>query len=65
MREMRGHKVYYAWGYGGQMLYIVPDLALTIVMTSDDSAPAGRSAHVHDLHDLVADSIIPAAEQST
>lgn len=65
MREMRGHKVYYAWGYGGQMLYIVPDLALTIVMTSDDSAPGGRSGHVDDLHDLVADRIIPAAEQST
>jgi len=64
MRKMRGHKVYYAWGYGGQMLYIVPDLALTIVMTSDDSTPAGRSGHVHDLHDLVADRIVPAAEKA-
>ncbi len=63
MREMRGHKVYYAWGYGGQMLYIVPDLALTIVMTSDDSTPAGRSGHVRDLHHLVAEKIIPAAER--
>jgi hypothetical protein len=25
--SMGGHPVYYAWGFGGQMLYIVPDLA--------------------------------------
>jgi CubicO group peptidase (beta-lactamase class C family) len=59
----RGHPVYYAWGYGGQMVYVVPDLALTVVMTSDPDHPAGRDGFVQNLHALLADGIVPAAER--
>ncbi|HEY0027368.1 MAG TPA: serine hydrolase [Allosphingosinicella sp.] len=34
------HDVHFAWGYGGQMLFIVPDLELTVVMISDPSPHA-------------------------
>lgn len=53
LRRIGGHDVAYAWGYGGQMLYVVPELALTVVMTSDHTRPAGRTGHRSDLHALL------------
>jgi CubicO group peptidase (beta-lactamase class C family) len=60
--QARGYRVSYAWGYGGQMIYVVPELALTVVMTSDPSGPSGRSGYVRELHGLLADGIVAAAE---
>lgn len=59
--EVHGHPVRFAWGYGGQMLYVVPDLGLTVVMTSG-STGARDGEHVEALHRLLAQDIIPAAE---
>lgn len=55
-----GHPVRFAWGYGGQMLYVVSDLRLTVVMTSDATA-TGDSGHIDALHRLLANGIVPAA----
>jgi CubicO group peptidase (beta-lactamase class C family) len=38
-RREAGQDVHYGWGYGGQMLYVVPGLGLTVAMTSDDTMP--------------------------
>ena len=59
--EARGHPVRYAWGYGGQMIYVLPDLRLTIVMTSASTGERDRG-HIDKLHDLVRNGIVPAAE---
>lgn len=43
------------------MLFIVPDLALTVVMISDASPRPRAESHVPALHALLDDLIIPAA----
>ncbi len=63
IRRVRDHDVFYAWGYGGQMVFVVPDLRLTVVMPSDPSPVDSRDGHVQALHALLADGFIPAAER--
>ena len=60
MRTLGGRQVYYAWGYGGQFIFIVPDLQLVVVLTLSPDPGAGRRAHVRALHELVGDFVIPA-----
>ncbi|WP_370853043.1 serine hydrolase domain-containing protein [Pararhizobium haloflavum] len=59
IRNMDGYDCFYAWGYGGQMLYILPELDMTVVITSDTDQPSGRSGYKDDLHAFVEDEIIP------
>ena len=55
------HPLYYAWGYGGQFIFIVPDLELTVVTTSAPSGPRDFE-HLGAIYGLLLDEIIPAAE---
>jgi CubicO group peptidase (beta-lactamase class C family) len=62
IRRSSDYEVYFAWGYGGQMIFVVPDLNLTVVMTSDPAPVATRDGHVERLHGLLDVGFIPAAE---
>jgi CubicO group peptidase (beta-lactamase class C family) len=62
LRDSGGHRVNFAWGYGGQMVFVVPSLNLTAVMTSDPTA-RGATGHVQALHALIDTLVIPAAEK--
>ncbi|MRH77578.1 serine hydrolase [Spiribacter sp. C176] len=56
-RSFAGYAGYYGWGYGGQMLYVIPDLAMTVAITSDTNRPSGRTGYRDALHDYVANLI--------
>jgi CubicO group peptidase (beta-lactamase class C family) len=60
IRDMRGHTAYYAWGFGGQMLYVIPSLGLTVTMTSDPTEPSREDNYIGQLHALVSDGLVPA-----
>jgi len=59
--EAHGQRIYYAWGFGGQMLYVVPSLAMTIVITSDSSANFIETDYHCALQTIIGDGFIPAA----
>jgi CubicO group peptidase (beta-lactamase class C family) len=57
-RYAHGHDVRFAWGYGGQFIFVVPTLELVVVATSD--AESRREGdHNRALHRLLEDEIIP------
>ncbi|QOC22303.1 serine hydrolase [Wenzhouxiangella sp. AB-CW3] len=54
--EIEGTRTYYGRGYGGQALFVIPEAALTITMTSDPTPPS-RGGHFGYLRRLVADIV--------
>jgi CubicO group peptidase (beta-lactamase class C family) len=61
LSEVRGYPMFYAWGYGGQFIFVVPDLELTVVTTSDPESPRERG-HLQAVRRLLSEWIVPAAE---
>jgi CubicO group peptidase (beta-lactamase class C family) len=59
MRELGGHDAYYAWGFGGQYIFVVPDLDLVVVTTSSSTVAEDRRSHRRNVFELVEDLIVP------
>ncbi|MBS1302270.1 serine hydrolase, partial [Loktanella sp. SALINAS62] len=53
-----------ARGYGGQIICVVPDLRLTVAITSDPTLPARSGGYFGDLMRLLENAILPAARSA-
>jgi len=54
------YPVFFAWGYGGQFIFVVPELRLTAVFTSLADLPR-EGGHLPAVHALLDDFVVPAA----
>lgn len=59
LRDIAGHDVAMAWGFGGQMIYIIKDLDLVVVMTTNtrDFTPDSFTGL-----SIIEDYVLPAAD---
>jgi CubicO group peptidase (beta-lactamase class C family) len=64
LAQAHGYGVYYAWGFGGQLLYVIPSLKLTIVVTSDTNTRSSVDNHLCKVHELVATGFMLAAMEN-
>lgn len=64
MRRAGEYSVHYAWGYGGQFIFVVPSLDLVVVMTSDAESTRD-GGHNRELHRIMEDEIVPAIPEKS
>ena len=60
-RRSGAHDVHFAWGYGGQYIFVVPSLGVVVVTTSDAEVASRGGEHLEAIHELVDRWILPAA----
>jgi CubicO group peptidase (beta-lactamase class C family) len=63
MREMAGRQTYYAWGFGGQFIVLVPSLELVIVSTSAATVGDDRREHRRTVDDIIETLVIAPLAQ--
>ena len=65
IREFDSFETCYAWGYGGQYIFVVPELELVIVATSSPNDSEDRRGHRGHLFRIVEEKIVsPIADAS-
>ena len=58
IRELGGRAAFYAWGYGGQFIFVIPSLELVVVTTSAATVATERREHLEGIYDIVSRLII-------
>lgn len=54
IRDLAGERAFYAWGYGGQFIFVVPGAKMVIVTTSDPNVSQERRDHLDAIYELAA-----------
>jgi CubicO group peptidase (beta-lactamase class C family) len=66
VHELGGHETCYAWGYGGQYVFVVPALQTVIATTSSTDVSEERRGHRRELVDLLTRLVVaPLAATAT
>ncbi len=58
MYEIGGHDTCFAWGYGGQYIFVVPDLDLVIVTTASPDVSEERRGHRQRVFDILLRQVV-------
>ncbi len=58
LRDLAGLQVPVAWGFGGQLIFVVREFDTVIVATSDSDPGPSRRGHLRSLYDLVEEEIL-------
>ena len=53
IRAFGPHDAYYAWGYGGQFIFVIPNVDLVVVTTSRPDVSRERRDHLGAIYELV------------
>jgi CubicO group peptidase (beta-lactamase class C family) len=64
IRDMAGYRVRYAWGFGGQFIFVVKDLDLVVVVTSSSDATEERNRNARTIIGLVEDLVVAPIARS-
>jgi len=58
LRKMAGVQAAYARGYGGQVLHVLPDMLLSVAITSDETQRARSNGYMGEMHNLVEQNLV-------
>ena len=64
-REVAGYKTYFAWGYGGQYLFLIPELDGVVVVMSSLAGATQRREYKEPVFRLLRELIIPGLLERT
>ena len=53
MREFAGEPAYFAWGFGGQYVFVIPRRQLVVVTTSSTATGEERRVHRRSIFELI------------
>jgi CubicO group peptidase (beta-lactamase class C family) len=58
-RNVAGYKTFFAWGFGGQYIFILPELSSVVVVTNSLENATQRRSYKEPIFSLLSDRIIP------
>jgi len=64
LRDLAGMQVPVAWGYGGQLIFVVKEIDLVVVATSESTPSPSRRGHLRSLYQIIEEHVLfPASIQ--